>query len=129
MSTIDKNAKYRPSHEWARREGNLVVIGISDHAQHALGDIVFVELPETGKVFKQGDTLGVVESVKAASDIYMPLSGKIAAVNGDLAGSPDLVNKDCYGSGWFVKIEAAKLPEWDGLLTPEAYEVESGKEE
>jgi glycine cleavage system H protein len=126
--SIDRNARYRASHEWARKDGARYVVGISDHAQEALGDIVFIELPAVGKVIKQGEALGVVESVKAASDVYMPMSGKIVAVNETLAGDPALVNKEPYKGGWFVAFEASNPSEWDGLLTPEAYEAESGKE-
>lgn len=125
---IDKNARYRTSHEYARKDGADIVAGISDHAQGALGDIVFVELPEVGKTLKQGEAFGVVESVKAASDLYMPMSGKIVAVNEDLAGDPALVNKDCYGKGWMIKFAPTNLPEWDGLLDAAAYEKEAGKE-
>lgn len=125
---IDQNARYRASHEYARKEGSAVVIGISDHAQEALGDIVFVELPEVGKVLKQGETFGVVESVKAASDLYAPLSGKVVAANEDLQGDPALVNKDCYGKGWFIKLEPSNPSEWDGLMDAAAYEKEAGKE-
>ena len=125
---IDKNARYRASHEWVRKDGARYLVGISDHAQEALGDIVFIELPAVGKVIKQGEALGVVESVKAASDVYMPMSGKIVAVNDALAGDPALVNKEPYAGGWFVAFEASNPSEWDGLLTPEAYEAEAGKE-
>jgi glycine cleavage system H protein len=125
---IDRNARYRASHEWARKDGTRYLVGISDHAQEALGDIVFIELPAVGKVLKQGEALGVVESVKAASDVYMPMSGKIVAVNDALAGDPALVNKEPFASGWFVAFEASNPSEWDGLLTPEAYEAEAGKE-
>lgn len=125
---IDKNARYRSSHEYARKEGADIVTGISDHAQASLGDIVFVELPEVGKKLKQGETFGVVESVKAASDLYMPLSGTITAVNEDLSGDPALVNKDCYGKGWMIRFTPTNPSEWDGLLDAAAYEMEAGKE-
>ena len=125
---IDKTARYLASHEWARKDGATVVVGISDHAQEALGDVVFVELPDVGKVFKKGDTFGVVESVKAASDVYLPMSGKVVAVNAALAGDPALVNKEPYTGGWFIKIEPSNPAEWDALLTPAAYETEAGKE-
>jgi len=126
--SIDGNARYRVSHEWARKDGSRYVVGISDHAQEALGDIVFIELPAVGKVIKQGEAFGVVESVKAASDVYMPMTGKIVAVNDALAGDPALVNKEPYAGGWFVAMEASNPAEWDGLLAPEAYEAEAGKE-
>ncbi|MBU0929360.1 MAG: glycine cleavage system protein GcvH [Spirochaetes bacterium] len=128
MSSIDKNARYRSSHEWVRKDGARIVAGISDHAQGALGDIVFVELPEVGKTLKQGEAFGVVESVKAASDVYMPMSGKVVAVNEALAGDPALVNKEPYAGGWFIAFEPTAPAEWEGLLTPEAYETEAGKE-
>jgi len=125
---IDKNARYRASHEYARKEGAEFVTGISDHAQSSLGDIVFVELPEVGKKLAQGEAFGVVESVKAASDLYMPLSGTITAVNEALGGDPALVNKDCYGSGWMIRFTATNPSEWDGLMDAAAYEKEAGKE-
>jgi glycine cleavage system H protein len=125
---IDKNARYRTSHEFARKDGAEIVAGISDHAQESLGDIVFVELPAVGKTLKQGEAFGVVESVKAASDLYMPMSGKITAVNGDLEGDPALVNKDCYNKGWMIRFTPTNPSEWDGLLDAAAYEKEAGKE-
>ncbi|MGO8695533.1 MAG: glycine cleavage system protein GcvH [Rectinemataceae bacterium] len=125
---IDKNARYRTSHEYARREGAVMVAGISDHAQESLGDIVFVELPAVGKVLKQGEAFGVVESVKAASDLYMPMSGTITEVNGALGGDPALVNKDPYGAGWMIKFTPSGASEWEGLLDAAAYEKEAGKE-
>jgi glycine cleavage system H protein len=125
---IDPNCRYRSSHEYARKDGGEVVVGISDHAQEALGDIVFVELTEVGKVVAQGDAIGVVESVKAASDIYAPLSGKVTAVNAALQGDPALVNKDPYGAGWLLRMAPSNAAEWDGLLDASAYEKEAGKE-
>lgn len=125
---IDKNARYRTSHEFARKDGAEIVAGISDHAQESLGDIVFVELPAVGKTLRQGEAFGVVESVKAASDLYMPMSGKITAVNGDLEGDPALVNKDCYSKGWMIRFTPTNPSEWDGLLDAAAYEKEAGKE-
>lgn len=126
--SIDSNARYRPSHEWARKDGAKVVVGISDHAQDALGDIVFIELPALGKVIKQGEAFGVIESVKAASDVYMPMSGKIVEVNAALSGDPALVNKEPYGAGWLIALEPSSPSEWDGLLSPEAYEALASKE-
>jgi glycine cleavage system H protein len=125
---IDPNCRYRSSHEYARKDGAEYVVGISDHAQEALGDIVFVELLEVGKTVAQGEDIGVVESVKAASDIYAPVSGTIAAINTALQDDPALVNKDPYGAGWLLRIAASAPAEWDGLLSPEAYEKEAGKE-
>ena len=119
---LDKQAKYQESHEWARREGELMVCGISDHAQESLSDVVYVEFPEVGDSLSQGDTFGVVESVKAASDLYMPLSGEIVAVNEQLEDEPELVNSDPYGEGWLIKFKPSDPSEWDSLLSPAEYE-------
>ena len=125
---IDPNCRYRSSHEYARKDGADIVVGISDHAQEALGDIVFVELPDIGKVFAQGEAIGVVESVKAASDIYAPVSGKVTAVNAALQADPALMNKDPYGAGWLLRMAPSNAAEWDALLDAVAYEKETGKE-
>ncbi len=119
---IDTEARYAKSHEWARKDGAEIVVGISDHAQHSLGDIVYVDLPKLGAAFAKGAAFGVVESVKAASDLYLPVAGKITAVNGALAESSDLINKDCYGQGWIVRIAPADAADWESLLSPEDYE-------
>jgi glycine cleavage system H protein len=121
---IDTTCRYRSTHEYARKDGNEIVIGISDHAQASLGDIVFVEVLEVGKEIKKGEAFGVVESVKAASDLYAPMSGTITAVNTELQGNPALVNKDCYGSGWIARIAPSAISEWDELLDAAAYEKE-----
>lgn len=122
MSNIPSELKYVASHEWIRVEGDgTVVIGITDHAQDLLGDVVFVELPEVGAEVATGDESGVVESVKAASDIYAPVSGEVVAVNEDLEDSPELVNSDPYGEGWFFKLKLADDSELEGLLNAEAY--------
>lgn len=118
---IDPNARYLASHEWVRREGDLYVCGISDHAQDALGDVVYVDLPEVGAPFRAGEVFGVVESVKAANDLYTPVGGEIVDVNEGLNLAPDQVNKDPYGAGWMVKIRASSPEDWDKLLTAEAY--------
>jgi glycine cleavage system H protein len=125
---IDPNCRYRSSHEYARKDGADIVVGISDHAQEALGDIVFVELPDIGKVFAQGEAIGVVESVKAASDIYAPVSGKVTAVNAALQADPALMNKDPYGAGWLLRMAPSNAAEWETLLDAVAYEKETGKE-
>lgn len=125
---IDPNCRYRSSHEYARKDGDEIVVGISDHAQESLGDIVFVELAAVGKAVKQGEGIGVVESVKAASDIYAPVSGTVTAVNELLAGDPALLNRDPYGKGWLARIKPSSPAEWDGLLDPAAYEREASKE-
>ena len=119
---LDPNARYSESHEWVRREGDLMVCGITDHAQQELSDVVYVELPEVGSKFAKGDVFGVVESVKAASDLYMPMGGEIVAVNEALSSSPELVNQDPYGQAWMLKFKPSDPGEWDSLLSPEAYE-------
>ena len=125
---LDSTARYQSSHEYARKDGTAFVIGISDHAQAALGDIVYVELPEIGKTFAKGETFGVIESVKAASDLYLPMGGKIVAVNTALGGDPALVNRDCYGEGWLVKIESGSAAEFGVLMDAATYEKEADKE-
>jgi len=125
---IDPECRYRSTHEYARKDGSEIVVGISDHAQEALGDIVFVEMVEVGKTVAQGEAVGVVESVKAASDIYAPMSGTIKALNTALQGDPSLVNKDCYGAGWLLRMSPSKPAEWESLLDPAAYEKETGKD-
>ncbi|MDR0389628.1 MAG: glycine cleavage system protein GcvH [Spirochaetaceae bacterium] len=125
---LDSKARYAETHEWARRDDDVVSVGISDHAQHSLGDIVFVDLPKPGASFKAKETFGVVESVKAASDVYLPVSGTIVQVNEKLAEEPGLINKDCYGEGWIVKITPSDSAEWDGLLSPEDYEKTASEE-
>ena len=120
---IDPGFKYHEEHEWVRVEGDEAVIGISDYAQDQLSDVVYVELPEVGDAFEQGDIFAVVESVKAASDVYMPVSGEILEVNEVLEDSPELVNQDPYGEAWFVRIAMADLSELDGLMDAEAYKA------
>ena len=124
---IDSKARYAASHEYARQDGDEVVIGISDHAQAELGDIVFVELPAVGKTIAQGQAFGVVESVKAASDLYMPLGGTIVAANASLEGDPALVNRDCYGDGWMIRIKAQDPTQYGSLLDGAAYGATIGE--
>jgi len=122
MSDIPSDLKYVASHEWIRVEGDgVVTVGITDHAQELLGDVVFVELPEVGAELDNGDDAGVVESVKAASDIYAPLSGEIVAVNELLVDAPETVNSDFYGDGWFFKIKLSDTSELDDLLDADGY--------
>jgi len=113
--------KYSEDHEWVRVEGNKAYIGITDHAQHSLGDIVFVEIPEVGTELKSGDVLSVVESVKAASDVYSPVSGTIIEVNEELADSPEKINEDPYRS-WIAVIEMSDISELDELMDEHEYE-------
>lgn len=126
---LDAKARYQASHEWARQEGGLVVCGITDHAQDSLSDVVYVELPEVGRTIKKGDVFGVVESVKAASDLYMPVSGEIAEVNSALEDEPEVINSDPYGAGWMIKVKPSDPAEWDNLLSGEAYEQAVAEEE
>ena len=130
MSEIPTECKFLASHEWARlEEDGVVTIGISDHAQNALGDVVFVELPETGQQIAAGEEAGVVESVKAASDIYSPVSGSVVSVNSALEDEPEKVNQDPFGEGWFFKIEPDDVSELDELLDGEAYQEVCDEEE
>jgi len=108
MSTIPAELRFAESHEWAKKEGDLIVVGISDHAQEALGDVVFVELPEIGKVFAAGDAAGVVESVKAASDIYSPVGGEVVEVNEALGSAPEELNNTPYES-WIFKVKPSDV--------------------
>ena len=122
MSNIPSHLKYTESHEWVSSEDNgNARIGITDHAQEALGDLVFVELPVIGDEIGQGDPVAVVESVKAASDIYAPVSGKIVAINEGLDGDPALINADPYGDGWLYELELIDSEELEGLKDAEAY--------
>ena len=127
MSNIPAELRFAESHEWARLEADgTVTVGISDHAQEALGDVVFVELAEVGKVFAAGEAAGVVESVKAASDIYSPIGGEVIAVNEDLSGSPELLNSDPYGA-WIFKLKPSDKAELDKLLDAAAYKAAIGE--
>ncbi|QEW05199.1 glycine cleavage system protein GcvH [Nitrincola iocasae] len=122
MSNIPNELSYVASHEWIRDEGDgTVTIGITDHAQDLLGDVVFVELPEVGDQVSAGDDIGVVESVKAASDVYAPLTGEVVAVNEDLEDAPELVNSDPYGDGWFIRLRLTDVEELTDLLDADGY--------
>ncbi|HBB80145.1 glycine cleavage system protein H [Stutzerimonas xanthomarina] len=123
MSDLPSDLRYASSHEWARLETDgSVSVGISDHAQQALGDVVYVELPEVGQQLQAGQQAGVVESVKAASDIYAPVSGEVIAVNEQLADTPELVNNEPYGS-WFFRLQPSDPAELDKLLSADAYKA------
>lgn len=124
---LDPQAKYQASHEWARQEGEVIVSGITDHAQDSLSDVVYVELPEVGSSFSKGEVFGVVESVKAASDLYMPMGGEITEVNETLADEPELINSDPYGAGWMIKFKPSNPSEWDDLLSGAEYEAGAGE--
>ncbi|WP_371195123.1 glycine cleavage system protein GcvH [Glaciecola sp. SC05] len=123
MSTIPKDLRYATTHEWIRAEGDGVyTVGITEHAQDLLGDMVFVDLPDVGDAVTQADDCAVAESVKAASDIYAPLTGEIVEINEQLEDSPELVNSDPYGEGWLFKVKAEDEGEVDSLLDAEGYE-------
>ncbi len=124
-SKVPANLLYTKSHEWVSVAGDVATIGITDHAQHELTDVVFVELPAVGKALKAGDASAVVESVKTASDIYAPVSGEVVESNKALADNPALVNSDPYGAGWFFKIKLNAPSETAALLKPEAYAAQT----
>ncbi len=121
MSNVPTDLKYAKSHEWVRASGDTATVGITDHAQHELTDIVFVELPAVGRKVKAGEACAVVESVKTASDIYSPVSGEILEVNQAVVDKPELVNTDPHGNGWFYKIKLSDVAEVTALLSPEDY--------
>lgn len=125
MSNTPAELKYAASHEWARLEGDIVTVGITDHAQDALGDLVYVELPEVGAQVAAGDEAGVVESVKAASDIYAPVSGEIVAVNETLVDAPEIVNSAPYGDGWLYQIKVSDVSELDKLMSAAEYAAQA----
>jgi len=123
MSNVPANLRFLKSHEWARlEEDGTVTVGISDHAQHALGDLVFVEVPESGRSVSAGETFAVVESVKAASDVYCPVGGEVIEGNASLADTPEVINEDPYGRGWIARIRPGNASELDKLLDARAYE-------
>ncbi len=121
MSNIPSDLKYTAEHEWVRVEGDVVVVGITDHAQDALGDVVFVELPEVGRQLSAGKAFGVVESVKAVSDLYAPLDGEVVDVNADVVGKPEQINKEPYGAAWMLKVKPKNAADVAALLDAAAY--------
>lgn len=121
MANVPEGLRYSNTHEWVKVEGNVAVIGITDFAQGELSDIVMVELPQPGREVKAGESIGVIEAVKAVSDLYSPVSGKIVEVNSALSANPDTINKDSYDAGWIVKLELADASEADKLMDAQAY--------
>ncbi len=121
MSNIPADLKYAKTHEWVRIAGDIATVGITDHAQHELTDVVFVELPDQGRKVKAGEACAVVESVKTASDIYSPVTGEVIETNTAVSDNPALVNTDPYGQGWFFKVKLSNPSEANNLLAPEAY--------
>jgi glycine cleavage system H protein len=126
MANVPSDLKYAKSHEWVRVAGDVATVGITDHAQHELTDVVFVELPEVRRKIKAGDACAVVESVKTASDIYSPVSGEITEINQAVVADPSLVNSEPYGSGWFYKLKVSNAAELGGLLDAEQYGAQIG---
>ena len=121
MSEVPSELKFLSSHEWVLVEDNIATVGISDHAQELLGDLVYVELPEVGSSIAAGDSVGVVESVKAASDTYAPVSGEVVEINEELEGAPDRINTDPYGDGWMYRVALEDAEEVEDLLDADAY--------
>lgn len=125
MSTIPTELKYMSSHEWLRLEDDgTITVGITEHAQDLLGDIVYVELPEVGDTVVAEDEIAVVESVKAASDVYAPLTGEIVAINEDLEDAPETINSDPYGDGWFFRIRPDNMDDYEAMMSAEEYQNE-----
>ncbi|MHB2156296.1 glycine cleavage system protein GcvH [Calditrichota bacterium GD2] len=118
---VPENLKYTEDHEWTKIEGDVAIVGITDYAQGELGDVVFVELPETGDTVSKGDTFGTIEAVKAVADLFAPLSGEIIEVNEKLGAEPETINKDPYGEGWMVKIKLSDPGEVNDLMDAETY--------
>lgn len=121
MANVLEGLRYSNTHEWVKVEGSTAVIGITDFAQGELSDIVMIELPQSGREVKAGDSIGVIEAVKAVSDFYSPVSGKIIEVNSVLSSAPETVNKDAYGAGWIVKLELTNQSEIDSLMDAKSY--------
>ena len=129
MSNIPQDLKFTSSHEWVKPLGDgTTEFGISDHAQHALGDLVFVELPDIGRVLKAGESCAVVESVKAASDVYAPLSGTVVAVNDQLRHTPELINRDPYGGGWLVRLRTDASAAQPKLMSASEYAAQTAQD-
>lgn len=117
-----KDVKYTKDHEWAKKSGSAIVIGVTHHAQEALGDVVYVELPKLGTAVKAGERFGTIESTKAVSDLFSPVTGKVVKVNDDLSSNPQKVNQEPYAGGWIIEVEGASPGEYDGLMDAAAYE-------
>ena len=123
---IPDDLKYTKDHEWVKVDGDEATVGITDFAQHELGDIVYIEVGTQGETLDQEETFGTIEAVKTVSDLFMPVSGEVIAFNDDIESSPDIVNKDPYGQGWIIKIKMSDTSELDGLLTAEQYKELTG---
>ncbi len=121
--SVPKDLMYTDDHEWAKFDNNIVTIGITDFAQGELGDIIFVELPELGSAVEKGEPFGTIEAVKTVTDLLSPITGKIIEINNEIEDSPEFINEDCYGKGWFVKIEITDLSEKEKLLSAKDYQA------
>lgn len=128
MADIPDDRKYTKTHEWARLDEDTIEVGITDFAQHQLSDITYVELPPIGKTFSAGTEMAVVESIKAAADVYAPVSGTIVEINSSLADNPGVLNTDPYDAGWLIKIKPDNPKELEGLMSAAEYEAQAGKE-
>ncbi len=126
---LDPEARYAESHEWARWDGEEIVCGVTDHAQETLSDVVYIELPMVGDVYDAGEPYGIVESVKAASDVYAPVAGEVVAVNEELEAAPELVNQDPYGDGWMVRLDPSDPDEFEDLMEGDEYQAFVEEEE
>ena len=127
MTDFPENLRYTKDHEWVKKlDDGFFLVGITQHAQDSLGDVTFVELPETGSLFMENDVFGVVESVKAASDLFMPIEGEVVECNQELNNSPEKVNQDPYGDGWMIKISSKNISDMDKLLDSQSYQSEVG---
>lgn len=121
MANVPSNLRYTKEHEWAKLEGDVVTVGITDFAQSALGDVVFCELPEVGRELKNGQAFGVVESIKSVSDLYSPLDGVVVASNSDLTSSPEICNQSCYDQAWMIKIKLKNVADFNSLMSADDY--------
>ncbi len=122
MSEVKEELRYTEEHEWTNNQNDIVTIGITDHAQGSLGEIVFIELPDVGTTLDRSSTFGVIESTKSVSDLYSPIAGEVVEVNRSVENEPDIINKNPYGEGWIIKIKAKRIEDLDSLLTAKQYE-------
>ena len=121
MSEVKEELRYTEEHEWTNNQNDIVTIGITDHAQESLGEIVFIELPDVGTTLDRSSTFGVIESTKSVSDLYSPIAGEVVEINRSVENEPDIINKNPYGEGWIIKIKAKRIEDLDSLLTAEQY--------
>ena len=122
MSEVKEELRYTEEHEWTNNQNDIITVGITDHAQESLGEIVFIELPDVGTTLDRSSTFGVIESTKSVSDLYSPIAGEVVEVNRSVENEPDIINKNPYGEGWIIKIKAKRIEDLDSLLTAKQYE-------